>query len=288
MTIDYDKYNYYKLGNYSNVTIRGVKDITVDVSVEPFMEPLIAKLALAYPKWLIVGRGRLSPSGGAQTFDVYEAGSELGTLSLDTHWRTRVQSYKIEGRRVREAMERKNSRATKNLTKMLQYVAEYFVSDTPAERMSRCAYEVRGFVDRRLHSTTGEMARAFMGLQSYILDSMLDYPDAPAPVPAKERERLHKLRQTQRDTEPFKEALVQNIGTLVHVAGDSCYVAKPLPSYEDPTTITHFSAGTLPPNVGAKLAMLKLCADKSVVDGLGIRTDAGNFFMLPDEPVDIV
>ena len=57
MTIDYKKFNYVKIGHYTNLMGEISKERTESGPVKlcPFMEPLISKLALTHPEWTIVG-----------------------------------------------------------------------------------------------------------------------------------------------------------------------------------------------------------------------------------------
>jgi hypothetical protein len=57
MTIDYKKFNYVKVGHYTNLMaqIDKLRIETGPVKLCPFMEPLMSKLALMHPEWTIVG-----------------------------------------------------------------------------------------------------------------------------------------------------------------------------------------------------------------------------------------
>jgi hypothetical protein len=288
--IDYDKYTYNKLGNYSNVVTKLEKDQEIDDSVtlvvHYYMEPLIAKVSLEHPEWLFVGEGfketRVAGHYGATRFDVYQDNEPIGRISLDG-WQDSNYKWEIYNERIAKTRQRRGGTSTSDLNKARKLINSQFSKPTPNEMAERVAKRANSVI----HDKSWTAQRRFDGHFSKVIASLSEYItkefDAVAPALVQygaTEEQLKAVRVAQEDRVfPMKAEQIfkKSQGYVAFQSGDTYYMMAP----QSDRVVDEIKSADLPTDLKAKIGMLKMVSPEDGIEDVGYRLDHNSFYILP-------
>lgn len=291
MIIDYKKYNYVKIGNYTNLMgeISKERTETGPVKLCPFMEPLISKLALTHPEWTIVGVGPRWHTDDeffqVRQFTIYAGHELVGRINRDG-WRDDGSDYKYEilNERVRQTRERSGGMRTKDMKKALKAIDGFFAPTTDEERRSKACTEMHNHISNKSWRTQRELHDVFAGvipaMANYIASNLEELRPAltsqgiDAPVLDKfvtKLEPYNTMRQVS-------AARSNRSGTIVVLVEDR-YMLIP---DSDPTNPVVVTSQQLDPAMAGKIGILKVYEDEDeALADVGMRLNPYTFYVLP-------
>lgn len=284
MTIDYSKFNYPKLHNYSNVVNELRKDSQPCPSiVHPMAMPLIDKLALRHPEWSIVGHESINmPNAGAyvvKRFRIYDGLDEVGTVTY-SNWRDE-DKFEIRNPRIYKSMTSRGYRSTKDAGKALKIIEEFFSAKTLDERVM----EARSRIDSAINNAEWNARRAFEKTWSDLTPALAAYltlnldrirPTLEAfGAPASALDEITERSENRKITKRVHTAHGTDKGVAIMLHGDRYVVDRGTGNVE---TLT---LSQLSEDMRSKLGVLKMVEDGQVIDDFGIRVNPTTFYLLP-------
>ena len=288
--IDYDKYDYKKLGNYSNVVTKLEKDREIDDSVtlviHYYMEPLIAKVSLEHPEWLFVGEGfketKMVGHYGATRFDVYQDSEQIGSIRLDG-WQDSNYKWEIYNERIAKTRQRRGGTSTSDINKARKLINSQFSKPTPDEMAHRVAKQASAFV----HNESWTAQRRFDGHFNKITASLAEYItrefDTVAPALLSygaNKEQLKAVRTSHMERifpVEAEKVFKKSQGYVAFQSGDIYYIMAP----QSDCIMDQIKSADLPTDLKAKIGMLKMVGLETGVDGIGYRLSNNSFYILP-------
>lgn len=290
--IDYNRNNYVKVGNYSNVVMeldktRAPTDVDINVGLCRFMEQLIYKVALQHPEWTIVASEPLFDSRTvtwrSHRFNIYKGTEYIGLIRRDGYYEDSFK-YEVYNDRISNVRRKRGGICSKDLKKTLKTIAEHFkprsyeelkhkaMSDMAAHRsnvawrsnraanemLSRMASPLLTYLTTNMSTVRGELET--LGISPVLLDSLpghLDKIKGMADVEAAARNRT---------------------GTTVLLMDDR-YMLIPDADVDNPQIV---AASQLSPDMSRKIGVLKVFDDnEEAIEGIGMRYDAKTFYLVP-------
>lgn len=291
MTIDYKRFNYVKVGHYTNLMaqIHKERNETGPVKLCPFMEPLISKLALTHPEWNIVGvdpRWHINDAFyQAQKFVIYAGHEVVGRINRDG-WRDDKEDYKYEifNERVRQARERSGGMRTKDMKKALKAIDGFFAPTTDAERRSKAVSDMGSHITSAVWKTQREVNEVFSGIIPAMANYIASNLEELRPILASQGVSGPTLDKLVVKLEPYNimaqinTARNNKTGTTVVLVEDRYMLIHD----SDPTAPVVVTSRQLDPAMAGKIGILKVYDNDEVpLDGVGIRLNSYTFYILP-------
>jgi hypothetical protein len=289
MTIDYKKFNYVKVGHYTNLMVQIPKERTETGPAKmcAFMEPLIAKLALTHPEWTIVGvepRWHIHDEQyQMQRFIIYAGQEMVGRINRDG-WQGHDYKYEIFNERVRQARERSGGMRTKDMKKALKAIDGFFAPTTDAERRAKAVSEMGGHLQSAVWRTQRELNDVFTGIIPAVARYISNNMEKVRPelellgVDANVLDRLDKRLEPYSVMEQISTARSNRTGTTVVLVEDRYMLIHD----RDPLSPVVVTAQQLDPAMAGKIGILKVFEDDTEpLDGVGMRLNSTTFYILP-------
>jgi hypothetical protein len=291
MTIDYKKFNYVKIGHYTNLVgeISKERTETGPVKLCPFMEPLMSKLALMHPEWTIVGvdpRWHINDEFfQVQKFSIY-AGHELVGRVLRDGWRDDGSDYKYEifNERVRHTRERSGGMRTKDMKKVLKAIDGFFAPTTNEERRSKACTEMQSHISNTVWKTQRELSDVFSGvtpaMANYIASNLTELRPVLASYGVGESvlDKLATKLEPYNTMQQINAARSSKAGTTVVLVEDR-YMLIPDSDPHNPVVVT---SQQLDPSMAGKIGILKVFDNTDeALAGVGMRLNSYTFYVLP-------
>ena len=291
--IDYSRYDYVKVGHYSNVVMELPKHRTMDKENDSktqlcsFMDALIYKVALKHPEWTIVAVGadwntRLD-RWYTMNFTVYCGTEYIGRIERDGWNGEDNFKYEIYNERVDNARTRRGGVRTKDLKKALKTVEEFFKPKSLDER-ARAALR-----DMSSHVTQVEYraSRTMYDVMATILPTLTAYMTANMSTmrPALEElgttastlDKFMEAAEKRNDISRVKQSRTYNRGVTVVLVGDRYLLI----SDADKDNGRLVTASQLDPDMRRKIGVLKVFDDnENAVEGVGMRLNATTFYLV--------
>lgn len=289
--IDYNKNTYVKIGNFTNVVNEIAKDQITDTNKNApsffhgFLDPLVDKLALMHPEWMLVGEDSWYNTHNnrftVKRFRVYENGEDVGSVTYDD-WKG--EKFRIHNKRISNAMRKRSAMETKDLKKALKIIEDNFSSKTLIERIA----EASSSVATATNNGTWRKRRAFDESASKVIPAFMAYfmanPEQVRPIlesygaPSSALDRLAGDYTAWKDVNALSNAREANTGTTVILHQDR-YILIRDADRNNPQTLT---ASQLPPEMSAKIGVLKIIdGDEQTIESIGMRVNATTFYLLP-------
>lgn len=292
MTIDYNRNHYAKVGHYSNIVAEFDKERVDYIKGTPvnmcsFMGPLISKLALTHPEWMIVG---VEPSwsriGDAYTlhrFRIYSGTDNIGRIFRDGYYEHDFK-YEIYNDRVEASRSKRGGMRTGDMKKALKAIETFFAPRTIEERRAKATGEMGSHIQNTLWRTN----RALNDLIQRITPALASYITRNMAEIRPELESLGALAQTL-DAIPDKFEVCRGMGqietsrnaqagTTVVLMGDR-YMLIPDKDPMNPQVVT---TSQLDPVMSSKIGVLKIFdKEDEAIEDVGMRYDANTFYILP-------
>jgi hypothetical protein len=134
--VDYDKYDYFKWGNHSNVLLESNKGSLDDnqLSITECLVPLIANVAVRNPSWKLIG-GSIT-AAKKYTFRVIHDGQFIGAIGSGEGRRAGIYTslFTLQSPRIDN---HKGRKTTKDLAVALRTIDKCFVASTPEQTMRK-------------------------------------------------------------------------------------------------------------------------------------------------------
>ena len=290
MTIDYKRFNYVKVGHYTNLMAQISKERSENGPVKlcPFMEPLMSKLALMHPEWTIVGvdpRWHINDAFyQAQKFIIYAGHEIVGRINRDG-WRDNAEDYKYEifNERVRLARERSGGMRTKDMKKALKAIDGFFAPTTDEERKGKAITEMHSHIQSAVWKTHRELNDVFSGVIPAMANYIASNLEELRPVLVSHGMGEPKLDRLVAKLEPYNAMAQINTarndktGTTVVLVEDR-YMLIP----DNVLTHTVVTSQQLDPVMAGKIGILKVFDNtEEALTGVGMRLNSYTFYVLP-------
>ena len=289
MTIDYKKFNYVKVGHYTNLMVQIPKERTETGPAKlcVFMEPLIAKLALTHPEWTIVGvepRWHINDEQyQVQRFAIYAGHELVGRINRDG-WQGHDYKYEIFNERVRQSRERSGGMRTMDMKKALKAIDGFFAPTTDAERRAKAVSDMGGHLQSAAWRTQRELNDVFAGIIPAISKYISSNMEKVRPelellgVDANVLDRLNKRLEPYSVMEQISTARNNKTGTTVVLVEDR-YMLIHDRDQLSPVVVT---SQQLDPVMAGKIGILKVYDnDTDALEDVGMRLNSYTFYILP-------
>ena len=291
MTIDYKKFNYVKIGNYTNLMaqIDKLRIETGPVKLCPFMEPLMSKLALMHPEWTIVGidpRWHINDEFfQVQKFTIYAGHEIVGRINRDG-WRDSGEDYKYEilNERVRQSRERSGGMRTKDMKKALKAIDGFFAPTTTEERRSKALTEMGSHLQSAAWKAQRELNEVFISVIPAMANYIVSNMDELRPALEERGVGENILDRLSTRLEPYNVMVQINAarssksGTTVVLVEDR-YMLIP---DSDPANPVFVTSQQLDPSMAGKIGILKVFDNtEEALAGVGMRLNSYTFYVLP-------
>ena len=278
--IDYNRYDYVKLGNYKNVMVRWDKgEVQKPVKLMSFVSSLVEKLALHHGNWTIIGEG-MPWRDDVYTFNVYEDGEHIGYFAQCDHRGSKA--INMTSRSIDRSLWRGRYKTTGDLKKAYKIIKDNFVTLGFEDRASAVSGRGRAAMTNAAYKLGREMNDIYDKLRSPLLCYL--YHNIASVGPALEgfgadAHLVNSLRAAYTDMkvgQQGKAAVDNGTGVTVVPHKDRFLVCAPK---QEPVLMTQTE---LPDPLRTKMAMLKLMdQDHVILEDVGIRTDGNIFYIIP-------
>jgi len=289
--IDYDTYDYVKVGHYSNVSVQLPKERVTNRDSEKtelcsFMEPLIYKVALQHPEWTLIGDDPYwsikAEMWRVHRFSIYEDNEYVGRIMRRNYYEEDYQ-YEVHNDRISKTRQRSGGRATKDIKKALKTIDEWFKPKTLEERRAKALEDMRGTTQNsewRASRTLNDLFNRMMpAVATYLVNNMAEARPflESFGAPASSLDQMPAKLEIARGMWQVKAARDTNAGTTVVLMGDR-YMLIPDKDPDNPQIVT---ASQLDPVMSGKIGVLKIF-DKydEAVEGVGMRITPITFYII--------
>ena len=208
-------------------------------------------------------------------FDVYEGNEQLGRVWLETNWRSGDTRYCLNNHRIEASKQRGHGSFSTKVAVATKKVLDSFSVKSLAElaiSTNKSMYEVvRYAAIARNSNALLARRKAAEALSDYIVDNweqLRGYAGNAGKVD------LPELRQLEVEASAIKDAYMNNGGTKVAMHGEQMLMWRDM----DDAKLVGWAA--LTDKQRANLGILKLVDNKTLIDGIGMRTDTDTFFLL--------
>jgi hypothetical protein len=257
--------------------------ITADnTTINPFMFPLMKRLAQARPQWKFVTyRRSLSDTSSTMmfnvsTFDVYEGSAKLGRI-----WKTyesRGDVICIDNDRMSNNRQRGSSTNTQDLKKAFKLVTKNFHGPTVAEAVADALDKTRSVVgglavkhrrefDFKYQHLSNFLEEYAMKNWEHIRQLAIDAGVSPITL-----DGMAETYDAKLATQEINSAISTDTGATVLIRGDEYIVV-----INGVTAI--FDTDHLPPHIKRSVGILKMVENHNYVEGHGARVDKDKFFI---------
>lgn len=208
-------------------------------------------------------------------FDVYEGNEQLGRVWLETNWRSGDTRYCLNNHRIEASKQRGHGSFSTKVAVATKKVLDSFSVKSLAElaiSTNKSMYEVvRYAAIARNSNALLARRKAAEALSDYIVDNweqLRGYAGNAGKVD------LPELRQLEVEASAIRDAYMNNGGTKVAMHGEQMLMWRDM----DDAKLVGWAA--LTDKQRANLGILKLVDNKTLIDGIGMRTDTDTFFLL--------
>lgn len=288
MTIDYDKYEYVKVGNYSNILyeypkVEAEDRVGWDVLLHAKMQPFLHKLAMAHPDWTFVmrhgGRDAVNKCWrNSHETRVICDGETIGEIKLNT-WKNGTP-FEIDCPAISAARARRGGAWTTKPEKAYKLVEENFRPMELAQRLYRAQQSIKSTLGSNVWSTTRRFNNVMESLQEPLAAYLLkNIDDVKKHIPVNKVTVLESLVETMQEHQnalKVNDMVQNNRGTMVYVYGDSYYMSN------DGFANFHVVAShELPGDIAGKIGVLKVFDhDNALIADVGLRLDKNTYFII--------
>jgi hypothetical protein len=289
MAIDYKRFNYVKVGHYTNLMAQIDKAYLHGGPAKlcAFMEPLISKLALTHPEWTIIGvEPRWHGNDGfyqLERFAIYAGHDVVGRIMRDG-WRGDDYKYEIFNDRVRQARERSGGMRTKDMKKALKAIDGFFAPTTDEERRTKALSDMGSHLTTAVWKAQRELNDAFSGtlpaMANYIASNLEELRPALVAHGVREAalDKLVTRLEPHNIMMQINTARNNKAGTTVALMDDRYMLIHD----SDPTTPVVVTSQQMDPAIAGKIAILKVFDNnEEPLDGVGMRLNASTFYVIP-------
>lgn len=292
MAIDYNRNDYVKVGNHTNIVVEFLKDrqpprkMDAPIVLCEFMEPVITKVALTHPEWLIVAVDPNWYTAGQhytlKRFQIYCGTEEIGRVYRDGYEWNEFK-YEINNSRVAKTRKKYGGTRTKDEKKALKLINEFFsplgIEERRQEVMSEMTDHIRQTTwraNRLLNTNLESMNNAVASYLVRNMGSVRSELESLGASPDK-LNKLPSLYETCRGLWQVDASRDLKCGTTV-VLMDDRYMLIP---DNDPLNVQIVTASQLSSDMAGKIGILKVFdKDDEAVEDVGLRLNASTFYVI--------
>jgi hypothetical protein len=210
-----------------------------------------------------------------RNFDVYDGDEQLGRVWTERYGRTGEDRYCLNNHRLEAARQRGRGSFSTKIAVATKKVLDSFSVKSLAElavsankSMQEVVYNVAA---TRVNNASIARRKAAEALSDYIVDNW-EQLRGYAGVAGKAD--LPELRQLDIEASAIRHAYTNNGGTKVAMHGEQLLM------WRDKADAKLVGWAALTDKQRANLGILKLVDNKTLIDGIGMRTDTDTFFLL--------
>ena len=256
-------------------------EITADNTlVDPFIFPLMKRLAQARPQWkFVAGRRRVASNSNffhVSAFEVYEGNAILGRVWKD--YENRGDVICINNKRMSAERQRGSASTTQDLKKAFKLVTKNFHGLTVAEAVKDAAGEVHAVVFNLHNKNRAEFHHKYDTLSPFLMaytmnnwehmrQTAIDVGISPALL-----DGMPEAYDAYKATRDINNTMGDDTGATVVIRGDEYIVVV-----GGATSI--FDTEHLPPHIKRSVGILKLVEEQTFVEGHGARVAKDKFFV---------
>ena len=256
-----------------------------DRDLHPFMKPLIETVAKRNPTWAFNAYGGVMRRDTIcyTCFDVYIGQGKIGTISMgyrsgnDTYEVTSPSLAANSGRR------RKGAVQSADIKKAAKLVTEHVKPETQAQTSHKAKIALNQLIGGKASEADREVMRDQKALWPAIRQLLIAEWDTLEPklralnaTPAFLDRFIPDLRILD-DMLTLTTKVNNNRGAYIQIDDNGNYVVR------KGDLLGVVTSDALYPEERTKLGMLKLCADDTVMPGVGARLNAQTFFIVEGE-----
>lgn len=255
--------------------------------IDPFMKPLIEKLALTYPQWNFEECNMTLNSADktyhAYRFNIVDKREVLGTI--DKEWGRSGYRFKVDNHRINAMRQRGSGMKTVHMDKAFKYVGKFFSKKNIIEKVREASQVATSALENVRGSKNYAVRSAWnndvvtTAMQNYLVSN---FPNVLTMLDAHARQKLEdfpRLMEEQRAVFEISSATHSGNSYLVLLDGMDYAIKK---GNDAPTIKT---SEQLPSFMRQAIGMLKLVEDGQVIEGIGFRTSETTFIVVDKEAV---
>jgi hypothetical protein len=288
--IDNTKFDYTPLDT-PNLLIRSNKDVAPpEMVLHPFLAPLVEKVMKAQPLWKAVIESSYfngSDPRQAYTFRFYADNEELGTLSMGRNNKSNYV-FELDNHRLKASRERGWVTTTIDPKKAFKIITKDFAPRSMAEHLAEaskkisCAVSAAASMNMRPgRDALTYLAKPFQHFAEAHWEAFCKSHSAKH-IPTSKLELLDTFPELSERADAASDMNAKhnrNTGHYVVLQG-SDYIVSQLDKKHEAQTLT---SDKLSEYMRTRIGLLKLVEDGQFIAGVGVRTNATMFYIVPEE-----
>lgn len=261
-----------------------------EVIINPFLEPLITKLAMANPSWVFeqeyvqhyCGSNEKKPSevNGFEVFDNNTPRTRLGTLGTSTRYSkgSRERVFEVWSKRLSQERERGREYKTKDEHLAAKAAKKYFNPPSLQVRLHQQLERGRALLMEEYGNARREVQRlqnhSYPLFEKFVNAKWDEFLDTLSDEERKTAMILPEISDTYRKVKAVSSAAQDGQVLTILIEGDK-YVTH------HKGTIEVKLSEELPDHIRGTIGMLKLLDVGAVIPGKGARVDVNSFVVVP-------
>jgi len=290
--IDNTKFDYTPLDT-PNLLVRTLKNVTpAEMILHPFLEPLVRLVMKTQPSWKVVIESANISSDGprrANTCRLYADNEELGVLSMGLNNKSN-HVFELDNHRLKASRQRGWMTTTISMKKALKIILNDFAPRSMKEHLAEATNKISNAVSTAVSMNTRPVREALSYLekpfQQFAIDNWETFRKTEAVNNLPPSASKLGLPDTFIETYERGQAAsslgdkhYKKTGYYV-VLRDSEYIVSQLDKQDEVQTLT---SDKLSEHVRVRIGLLKLVEDGQFIAGVGVRTNATMFYVVPEE-----
>jgi hypothetical protein len=288
--IDNTRFDYTPLDT-PNLLIRSSKNVAPhEMVLHPFIAPLVEKVMKAQPLWKLVIESSYFSSDGprqAYTFRFYADNEELGTLSMGRNNKSNYV-FELDNHRLKASRERGWVTTTVDQKKAFKIILKDFAPRSMKEHLAEASKKISSAVSaaastsmRPVREALGYLEKPFQHFAIANWEAFCKSEEANG-IPASKVGLLDTFLETYERGSKASDMNAKHNVKLGHyvVLQGSDYIVSQLGKQDEAQTLT---SDKLSEHMRARIGLLKLVEDGQFIAGVGVRTNATMFYIVPEE-----
>jgi hypothetical protein len=259
----------------------------VKAAPHPALQLLIDQLVRKRPRWHYVLKGHASMAEGQDAYFrhymwITEDGERLGEVSVEKHWRTNAITYEIDNPRIRNGRQRSGAAKTTKLPVVVKLIINNFAMKTIDELLQTANGSVNAAVGAVYAQARDKVYHIMGNLRDELFYLLASNPALMQQITFHDEtkdERFRKLPNLYAERQVAQvvhDIYQQKDGNIVMMRGDKLWVC----AANDLTNHVSYTYETAPKHILLAVAMLKVAGERVVIEGIGVRADAENFYVV--------
>ena len=288
--IDNTKFDYTPLDTPNLLIRTGKGSAPPEMILHPFLEPLVRAVMKAQPLWKVVIEGAYFNNNEprkAHKFRFYADNEELGTLDVGLKHNDK-HVFELDNHRLKASRQRGWVTATINQKKALKIILNDFAPRSIKEHLFEASKKIAGAVStvastnmRPVRDALACLEKPFLHFAVANWEAFCKSEEAKG-IPASKVGVLDTfLEAYERGNTAMDLASKhsKSAGHYVVLHGSDYIVSRPDMKEEAQT----LSSDKLSEHMRVRIGLLKLVEDGQFIAGVGVRTNATMFYIVPEE-----